>query len=94
LAGTTDAPDQFRALKGPLALHRHSFCARIGDHCSLANGTAVIGSPKRVLEKIERVRDQTGLENLITMLQFGVMPDELAVRNIELFASEVMPKLR
>jgi len=54
----------------------------------------VIGSPKRVLEKIERAGDQTGLENLITMLQFGVMPDGLAVRNMELFASEVMPKLR
>ena len=60
----------------------------------IANGTAVIGSPRTVLEKIERVRDQTGVENLITMLQFGVMPDELAVRNMELFASEVMPKLR
>jgi alkanesulfonate monooxygenase SsuD/methylene tetrahydromethanopterin reductase-like flavin-dependent oxidoreductase (luciferase family) len=60
----------------------------------MENGTAVIGSPKTVLEKIERIRDQTGLENLITMLQFGVMPDELAVRNMELFASEVMPKLR
>ena len=60
----------------------------------IGNGTAVIGSPRTVLEKIERVRDQTGVENLITMLQFGVMPDELAVRNMELFASEVMPKLR
>jgi alkanesulfonate monooxygenase SsuD/methylene tetrahydromethanopterin reductase-like flavin-dependent oxidoreductase (luciferase family) len=60
----------------------------------IANGTAVIGSPKTVLEKIERVRDQTGVENLITMLQFGVMPDALAVHNMELFASEVMPKLR
>jgi alkanesulfonate monooxygenase SsuD/methylene tetrahydromethanopterin reductase-like flavin-dependent oxidoreductase (luciferase family) len=60
----------------------------------MGNGTAVVGSPRTVLEKIERVRDQTGLENLIAMLQFGVMPDELATRNMELFASEVMPKLR
>jgi hypothetical protein len=47
-----------------------------------------------VLEKIERVREQTGLENLIVMPQFGVMPDEFAKRNMELFANEVMPKLR
>ena len=60
----------------------------------MANGTAVIGSPRTVLEKIERVREQTGLENLIVMPQFGVMPDEFAKRNMELFASEVMPKLR
>jgi alkanesulfonate monooxygenase SsuD/methylene tetrahydromethanopterin reductase-like flavin-dependent oxidoreductase (luciferase family) len=58
------------------------------------NGTAVIGSPRTVLEKIERVREQTGLENLIVMPQFGVMPDEFVKRNMELFASEVMPKLR
>jgi alkanesulfonate monooxygenase SsuD/methylene tetrahydromethanopterin reductase-like flavin-dependent oxidoreductase (luciferase family) len=60
----------------------------------MANGTAVIGSPRTVLEKIERVREQTGLENLIVMPQFGVMPDKFARRNMELFASEVMPKLR
>ena len=60
----------------------------------MGNGTAVIGSPRTVLEKIERVRDRTGLENLIVMPQFGVMPDEHAKRNMELFASEVMPKLR
>src|ERR1700758_2333657 len=58
----------------------------------MGNGTAVIGSPRTVREKIERVRDQTGLENLIVMPQFGVMPDEFAKRNMELFASEVMPK--
>jgi alkanesulfonate monooxygenase SsuD/methylene tetrahydromethanopterin reductase-like flavin-dependent oxidoreductase (luciferase family) len=60
----------------------------------MGNGTAVIGSPRTVLEKIERVREQTSLENLIVMPQFGVMPDEFAKRNMELFASEVMPKLR
>jgi hypothetical protein len=47
-----------------------------------------------VREKIERMRDQTGVGILITMLQFGVMPDHLARRNMEMFASEVMPKLR
>jgi len=47
----------------------------------------VIGSPRTVLEKIERVREQTGLENLIVMPQFGIIPDELAKRNMELFAS-------
>jgi alkanesulfonate monooxygenase SsuD/methylene tetrahydromethanopterin reductase-like flavin-dependent oxidoreductase (luciferase family) len=60
----------------------------------MANRTAVVGSPQTVREKIERVRDQTGVGILITMLQFGVMPDELARRNMQLFASEVMPRLR
>jgi alkanesulfonate monooxygenase SsuD/methylene tetrahydromethanopterin reductase-like flavin-dependent oxidoreductase (luciferase family) len=60
----------------------------------MANGTAVIGSPQTVREKIERIRDQTGLNIMIALLQFGVMSDELARRNMELFAGEVMPKLR
>jgi alkanesulfonate monooxygenase SsuD/methylene tetrahydromethanopterin reductase-like flavin-dependent oxidoreductase (luciferase family) len=60
----------------------------------MGSGTALIGSPATVREKIERVRDQTGFNLLLTLMQFGVMPDDLAVRNMELFASEVMPKLR
>ena len=58
------------------------------------NGTAVVGSPKTVREQIERVRDATGANNLITMLQFGTLSDELTKRNMEMFAAEVMPHLR
>jgi alkanesulfonate monooxygenase SsuD/methylene tetrahydromethanopterin reductase-like flavin-dependent oxidoreductase (luciferase family) len=60
----------------------------------IASGTALIGSPKTVREKIEQVRDKTGLGILVPMLQFGVLSDELAQRNLEMFASEVMPHLR
>ena len=60
----------------------------------IESGTALIGSPTTVRDKIERMRDQTGLEHLITLLQFGVMSDELTLRNMELFAGEVMPRLR
>ena len=58
------------------------------------SGTVIVGTPKTVREKIEKVRDQTGVDNLVAMLQFGVMSDELALRNMELFATEVMPHLR
>ena len=60
----------------------------------MAAGTVVVGSAATVREKIERVREQTGFDILITLLQFGVMSDALARRNMELFAGEVMPKLR
>ena len=36
----------------------------------------------------------TGANNLVTMLQFGTLSDELTKRNMEMFASEVMPHLR
>ena len=60
----------------------------------MASGTAVIGSPKTVRERIERVREKTGFNRLVSMLQFGVLPDDLAKRNMEMFAAEVMPHFR
>jgi hypothetical protein len=40
------------------------------------------------------MRDLTGFRNLVSMLQFGVLSDDLAKRNMEMYASEVMPRLR
>jgi alkanesulfonate monooxygenase SsuD/methylene tetrahydromethanopterin reductase-like flavin-dependent oxidoreductase (luciferase family) len=60
----------------------------------VASGTAIIGSPKTVREQIARVRDATGFNRLVSMLQFGVLPDDLAKRNMEMFAAEVMPHFR
>ena len=60
----------------------------------MASGTAVIGSPKTVRAQIERVREKTGFNRLVSMLQFGVLTDELTKRNMEMFAAEVMPHLR
>jgi alkanesulfonate monooxygenase SsuD/methylene tetrahydromethanopterin reductase-like flavin-dependent oxidoreductase (luciferase family) len=58
------------------------------------SGTVLVGSPRTVREQIARLRDATGAENLVAMLQFGVLTDELTRRSMELFASEVMPHLR
>jgi alkanesulfonate monooxygenase SsuD/methylene tetrahydromethanopterin reductase-like flavin-dependent oxidoreductase (luciferase family) len=58
------------------------------------SGTAIIGSPQTVRDAIARVRDATGLNRLVSMLQFGVLPDDLTRRNMEMFASEVMPHFR
>src|SRR5262245_34682619 len=60
----------------------------------IETGTAVIGSPRTVRERIARMREKTGLEIVIAMLQFGVLSDELTRRNMDLFAAEVMPHLR
>jgi alkanesulfonate monooxygenase SsuD/methylene tetrahydromethanopterin reductase-like flavin-dependent oxidoreductase (luciferase family) len=59
-----------------------------------ASGTVVIGSPKTVRAQIERMREATGFNILVALLQFGVLPDDLARRNMALFAAEVMPHLR
>jgi alkanesulfonate monooxygenase SsuD/methylene tetrahydromethanopterin reductase-like flavin-dependent oxidoreductase (luciferase family) len=58
------------------------------------SGTAIIGSPQTVRDAIARVRDATGLNRLVSMLQFGLLPDDLTRRNMEMFAAEVMPHFR
>jgi len=60
----------------------------------MESGTVVVGSPKTVRDELSALRDKTGANNLVTMLQMGVLSDELTRRNMELFASEVMPHLR
>ena len=58
------------------------------------SGTVVVGSPQTVRENIGKMRDATGLGNMVSMLEFGVLPDGLTRQNMELFASEVMPHFR
>jgi len=60
----------------------------------IGTGTALIGSPATVRARIEEMREQTGFNILLGMFQFGVLPDDLARRNIELFTETVMPRLK
>ena len=60
----------------------------------IASGTALIGSPRTVLDGIERMRERTGFGILVALLQFGILSDDLTRRNMDLFAAEVMPHLR
>jgi alkanesulfonate monooxygenase SsuD/methylene tetrahydromethanopterin reductase-like flavin-dependent oxidoreductase (luciferase family) len=60
----------------------------------MENGTVVVGSPKTVRDQLAKLRDETRAGKLVTMLQFGTLSDELTKRNMETFASEVMPHLR
>jgi alkanesulfonate monooxygenase SsuD/methylene tetrahydromethanopterin reductase-like flavin-dependent oxidoreductase (luciferase family) len=60
----------------------------------IGDGTAIVGSPATVREKIARMRDRTGFNILVSMLQFGTLDDRLTRRNFERFAAEVMPHFR
>jgi alkanesulfonate monooxygenase SsuD/methylene tetrahydromethanopterin reductase-like flavin-dependent oxidoreductase (luciferase family) len=83
------------SLKRTIAMRKHlGTRGRMTIDELIGSGTVIVGSPKTVLERIQRVRDATGVNRLVTMLQFGVLPNDLTRRNMEMFASEVMPKLR
>lgn len=54
----------------------------------------VAGSPATVVEQLRDCIKSLRVGHLLVLLQFGSMPKELAMKNIELFGREVLPKLR
>jgi hypothetical protein len=60
----------------------------------MEQGMIMCGSPKTVVERLTRRHEEMDFGHLVTMLQFGTLPADLTERNIRMFASEVMPKLR
>lgn len=57
-------------------------------------GTFLVGSPQTVIDKIAKVNATSGVKNLICMVQFGTLPDELVRKNIQMLSEEVLPKIR
>ena len=55
---------------------------------------AIVGSPAKVLEMLEGDLARLGTGNLLGLFQLGTLPADLTRKNMELFAHEVMPKLR
>jgi alkanesulfonate monooxygenase SsuD/methylene tetrahydromethanopterin reductase-like flavin-dependent oxidoreductase (luciferase family) len=59
----------------------------------VADGSVIYGTPARVREEIERQVAALGVNYLLTYLFLGAMTLPEALRSLQLFASEVMPKL-
>ncbi|HZQ27232.1 MAG TPA: LLM class flavin-dependent oxidoreductase [Acidimicrobiales bacterium] len=57
-------------------------------------GYAIVGSPQTVTEKLTEYLRRLGTGNLLGLFQLGTLPADLTRRNLELFATEVMPALR
>jgi hypothetical protein len=55
---------------------------------------AIVGSPDTVYERLVEDIERLGVGNLLGLLQLGTLPGELTRRNLELFATEVAPRLR
>ena len=62
------------------------------DEC-VADGSAIIGSPATVRAEIERQAATLGVNYLLTYLFFGNLTLAQALRSLELFRTEVMPKI-
>jgi alkanesulfonate monooxygenase SsuD/methylene tetrahydromethanopterin reductase-like flavin-dependent oxidoreductase (luciferase family) len=59
----------------------------------VADGSAIYGTPHRVRAEIERQVAELGVNYLLTYLFLGAMTLNEALRSLQLFSSEVMPKL-
>lgn len=57
-------------------------------------GSIIVGSPETVRAQLTELATTLRFGNLHAMLQFGSMPHDMAQRNIDLFAREVMPHLK
>jgi alkanesulfonate monooxygenase SsuD/methylene tetrahydromethanopterin reductase-like flavin-dependent oxidoreductase (luciferase family) len=59
----------------------------------VADGSAIAGTPDQVVAEIERQAGELGLNYLLTYLFLGTMTLADALRSLQLFAAEVMPRL-
>jgi alkanesulfonate monooxygenase SsuD/methylene tetrahydromethanopterin reductase-like flavin-dependent oxidoreductase (luciferase family) len=59
----------------------------------MARGFIVVGDPERCSDTIRRWHEEGGITTFSGTFQFGGMPQELALKNIRLFAERVMPAL-
>ena len=57
----------------------------------MARGFIIVGDPERCIDTIRRWREAVDLTTFSFTFHFGGMPQELALKNIRLFAERVMP---
>jgi alkanesulfonate monooxygenase SsuD/methylene tetrahydromethanopterin reductase-like flavin-dependent oxidoreductase (luciferase family) len=57
-------------------------------------GYAIIGSVETVKRRLLEYGEELNFGIVLALLQFGDMPHQRTIKNMELFASEVMPTLR
>jgi alkanesulfonate monooxygenase SsuD/methylene tetrahydromethanopterin reductase-like flavin-dependent oxidoreductase (luciferase family) len=60
----------------------------------MARGFIIVGDPQRCSDTIQRWREEAGITTFSGTFHFGGMPQELALKNIRLFAERVMPALQ
>src|SRR5262249_31541029 len=59
----------------------------------VADGSVIAGSPQTVLAELEKQTAELGINYLLTYLFLGTMSLAEALRSLQLFSAEVMPKL-
>lgn len=72
----------------------HDVTAGLSAKEMIEKGFAVVGSPATVRDQLTAMVQRLNVGHLMTVLQFGSMPHDMTMRNVELFAAEVLPSLQ
>jgi alkanesulfonate monooxygenase SsuD/methylene tetrahydromethanopterin reductase-like flavin-dependent oxidoreductase (luciferase family) len=97
LPGITIAPPGYTSLRSYEGILRgmSKFALHLSSWDEVVEGMyAVVGSPDTVYDRLEETVARLGTGNLLGLFQIGTLPADLTRRNLELFSSEVMPRLR
>ena len=74
---------------------RHQFALSLESWEQVVDGEyTIVGSPDTVYDKLVENIERLGTGNLLGLFQLGTLPADLTRRNLELFAAEVMPRLK
>jgi natural product biosynthesis luciferase-like monooxygenase protein len=60
----------------------------------LAEGFVIAGDPQRCADTIRKWKEEVGLTAISGTFHFGGMPQEMAMKNIRLFAERVIPQFK
>ena len=60
----------------------------------IEKGIFLFGSPDSVVEQLKRKKEESKVNVVMSFMRFGAMPKQKAFSSIELFAEEVLPKIR
>jgi alkanesulfonate monooxygenase SsuD/methylene tetrahydromethanopterin reductase-like flavin-dependent oxidoreductase (luciferase family) len=60
----------------------------------ITEGFVLAGDPQRVADTIRKWSEPNGLTTISGTFHFGGMPQEMALKNIRLFAEKVMPQFK
>ncbi|HVF74548.1 MAG TPA: LLM class flavin-dependent oxidoreductase [Acidimicrobiales bacterium] len=72
-----------------------TFASRLETWEQVVEGQyAIVGSPDTVYELLVENMGRLGTGNLLGLFQLGTLPADATRRNLELFAAEVLPRLR
>jgi alkanesulfonate monooxygenase SsuD/methylene tetrahydromethanopterin reductase-like flavin-dependent oxidoreductase (luciferase family) len=84
----------FASIKAALHAKRAITSEQLTLESLIERGMFIVGSPQKVLDELATRYETLGFGNLIAMLQFGTLSHALTIKNLELFASKVLPQLQ